>query len=253
MPALALDPIEARIVGTLIEKELTTPEQYPLSLNALTSGCNQKSNRAPVLELREAEIKDGLERLRRKGLVGASHSAGARIERYRHTAMTVWELSEPELAVVAELLLRGAQMPGELRGRADRMSRIETLESLGALLESLRAKGFVRRLEPLPGARAPSWEQILVGMPTPAGGSSALTGRPSAPADAPSAQPPSAPPPSAQPPSAQPPSAPPTRAPGPGPAPAVSPAPRADLERRVAALEAEVARLGRLFAEQGGA
>ena len=161
MPALALDPIEARIVGTLIEKELTTPEQYPLSLNALTSGCNQKSNRAPVLELREAEIKDGLERLRRKGLVGASHSAGARIERYRHTAMTVWELSEPELAVVAELLLRGAQMPGELRGRADRMSRIETLESLGALLESLRAKGFVRRLEPLPGARAPQWEQIV--------------------------------------------------------------------------------------------
>jgi len=248
MPALELDPIEARIVGTLIEKELTTPEQYPLSLNALTSGCNQKSNRAPVLELREAEIKDGLERLRRKGLVGASHSAGARIERYRHTAMTVWELSEPELAVIAELLLRGAQMPGELRGRADRMSRIETLESLGALLESLRAKGFVRRLEPLPGARAPSWEQILVGMPTPAGGSSALTGRPSAPPDSPQQSAPSHGAPAH--------SAPPTRAPGspaPTPAPSVSPAPRADLERRVAALEAEVARLGRLFAEPGGA
>jgi len=161
MPALELDAIEARILGVLIEKETTTPDQYPLSLNALSAGCNQRSNRVPVLELAESEIAAGIERLRRKSLVGAAHASGARTERYKHAAGTVWQLSPGELAVMAELLLRGAQMPGELRGRADRMSRFETLEALGATLETLRAKGFVRRLEPLPGARAPQWEQIV--------------------------------------------------------------------------------------------
>ena len=161
MPALELDAIEARILGVLIEKETTTPDQYPLSLNALASGCNQKSNRAPVLELAGSEVAAGIERLRRKSLVGASHSSGSRTEKYRHAAKEIWQLSAVELAVVAELKLRGAQMPGELRSRADRMSRVESLDVLGTTLEELRGKGFVRRLEPLPGARAPQWEQIV--------------------------------------------------------------------------------------------
>jgi hypothetical protein len=227
MPALELDAIEARILGVLIEKETTTPDQYPLSLNALASGCNQKSNRAPVLELSDSQIASGIERLRRKSLVGAAHAAGSRVERYRHAAGTVWQLTPAELAVVAELLLRGAQMPGELRGRADRMHRLETLEALQGVLEGLRQKGFVQRLEPLPGARAPQWDQILAQRNV-----------------------------------TPPPAAPPTRTPlaeGAMPIPRApvsaarldtvpaAPATRGSLEERVAALEAEVARLRGLF------
>src|SRR5262245_16957662 len=223
MPALELDAVEARILGVLIEKETTTPEQYPLSLNALAAGCNQKSNRDPVLELSDSDVSAGLERLRRKSLVGAAHASGARVERYKHAAGAVWNLAPGELAVMAELLLRGAQMPGELRGRADRMSRLETLEALQAVLEGLRQKGFVQRLEPLPGSRAPQWDQIVAQRATGAGG---------APAPAP------------------------TRTPladgalpiarGPASAPAAPPPHpvlSGSLEARVAALEAEVARL----------
>jgi hypothetical protein len=215
MPALELDAIEARILGVLIEKETTTPDQYPLSLNALMAGCNQKSNRDPVLELGESEVAAGIERLRRKSLVGAAHASGSRVERYKHAAGTVWQLGPAELAVMAELLLRGAQMPGELRGRADRMSRIETLEALAALLEGLRAKGFVRRLEPLPGARAPQWEQIVAQRGS--SGSAGAARTPIADGALPLAR-----------------AAEPAGAPRP-------------LEARVAALEAEVARLGSLF------
>jgi len=233
MPALELDAIEARILGVLIEKETTTPEQYPLSLHALAAGCNQKSNRDPVLELSDSEVAAGIERLRRKSMVGSVHASGARVEKYRHDAGTVWQLAPGELAVMAELMLRGAQMPGELRSRADRMSRFETLEALAATLEGLRAKGFVRRLEPLPGARAPQWEQIVAQH----GGAPALPKTATA-----------------------------TRTPltegaypvQRGSEPPVSPAsgrsaaaPRA-LEERVAALEAEVARLSDLYESLAG-
>jgi uncharacterized protein len=237
MPALELDGTEARILGVLIEKEMTTPEQYPLTLNALSAGCNQKSNRAPVLELSDSEVAAGLERLRRKSLVGASHASGSRTERFKHSAGTVWQLTPGELAVMAELMLRGAQMPGELRGRADRMSPFETLEALATTLETLRQKGFVRRLEPLPGARAPQWEQIVAGIaavaPNPR---SAATGLPTAPRTEPVA------------PAATPVAAP-ARVAAPAPA---SVAPAGGLETRVAALEAEVARLGRLYRELAG-
>jgi uncharacterized protein len=229
MPALALDAIEARILGVLIEKETTTPEQYPLSLNALAAGCNQKSNRAPVLELSDTEVTAGVERLRRKSLVGASHAAGSRTERYKHAAGTVWQLTPGELAVMAELMLRGAQMPGELRSRADRMSRFETLESLSATLEALRGKGFVRRLEPLPGARAPQWEQIVAehAGPTTTVVSAAAPVRTSLAEGA----------------------YPVARAPAPAASGTAAEAPRATnpLEARVAALEAEVAQLRDLY------
>jgi hypothetical protein len=227
MPVLELDALEARVLGVLIEKELTTPEQYPLSLNALNSGANQKSNRDPVLELSESDLRAAIERLRRKSLVGAAHGAGARVERYRHLAGAVWELSQPELAVLAELLLRGPQMPGELRSRADRMSPFESLDALGATLEGLRQKGFVRRLEPLPGARAPQWEQIVAERGAPAAGpAQARTSLQEGALPIRSVAEPA-----------------PAR---PGtPAPAASPS----LEARVSALEAELARLAGLYAE----
>jgi uncharacterized protein YceH (UPF0502 family) len=229
MPALELDAIEARLLGVLIEKERTTPEQYPLSLNALVSGANQKSNRAPVMELSDSDVSAGIERLRRKSLVGAAHSSGARVERYRHAAAAVWELDPAELAVMAELMLRGAQMPGELRSRAERMSPIPDLGMLGNLLENLRQKGFVRRLEPLPGARAPQWEQIVAapGAPETTTHASAAPARtPLAEGAMPVAR--AEPHPRAEPAAAR-------------------PLPASGLEGRVAALEAEVARLARLY------
>jgi len=231
MPALELDALEARILGVLIEKEFTTPDQYPLSLNALTLGCNQKSNRDPVLELNDSEVRAGIERLRPKGLVGAAHGAGARVEKYRHQAGAVWGLAPVELAVVAELLLRGAQMPGELRGRADRMAKVETLEALATVLENLRQKGFVRRLEPLPGARAPQWEQIVA-----AGSKVQGASAPARSALDEGAFP-----------------VPRSAAPAPTtPAATLAPAGARPLEQRVAALEAEVAELRRLYAELTG-
>jgi uncharacterized protein YceH (UPF0502 family) len=234
MPALELDAIEARLLGVLIEKERTTPEQYPLSRNALVSGANQKSNRAPVMELSDADVNGGIERLRRKSLVGAAHSSGARVERYRHAAAAVLELDPAELAVMAELMLRGAQMPGELRSRAERMSPIPDLAMLGNLLENLRQKGFVRRLEPLPGARAPQWEQIVA-----ASEASQPTPHPSGvPARTPLAE-------GAMPVArVEPPRVEPSRV---EPSFAARPLPANGIEDRVAALEAEVARLARLY------
>lgn len=241
MPALELDPIEARVLGVLIEKETTTPDQYPLTVKSLTAGCNQRSNRAPAMDLSESEVTAAIERLRRKSLVGASHAAGSRVQRYRHSAAEVWSLSRPELAVLAELMLRGAQQPGELRGRADRMSPIPELATLNELLETLRGKGFVHRLEPLPGSRAPQWDQIVAGTSAgasagaPAATSSAATGlpRPSPAPPAPSVSP----------------------LPGASPAPAAASAPAAPapvatgggLETRVRVLEEEVARLKALY------
>ena len=234
MPALELDALEARILGVLIEKEFTTPEQYPLSLNALSSGCNQKSNRDPVLELNDSEVRAGIERLRPKGLVGAAHGAGARVEKYRHQAGAVWQLTPVELAVMAELMLRGAQMPGELRGRADRMAKVETLETLATVLENLRQKGFVRRLEPLPGARAPQWEQIVAVSGKPSGSVLSASGPTRSGLEdgaypVPRAAAPAVPTSSAS-----------------------APTPARPLEQRVTALETEVARLTRLYEELTG-
>lgn len=165
MPALAIDTIEARLLGVLIEKATTTPDAYPLSINGLQNGANQKSNRDPQTTLTLSEITAGIERLRRKSLISTTHTSGARVEKYKHMAGSTWELSAQELAVLGELMLRGAQQPGELRGRASRMTKIETLPELDALLDALRARGFVQRLDPLPGSRAARWDQIVGAAP----------------------------------------------------------------------------------------
>jgi len=258
MPALELDALEARILGVLIEKETTTPDQYPLTLNALVAGCNQRSNRDPVLELGDSEVAAGIERLRRKSMVGAAHASGSRVERYKHAAGTVWSLTPGELAVMAELLLRGAQMPGELRSRADRMSRFESLEALSATLEGLRAKGFVRRLEPLPGARAPQWEQIVAAREVTSAAPGAPLRTPLAEGAMPIAREaaPVRPAPSASPPSSSSPSsshAASSLAPTPAPTPARTPPSPGSLEARVAALESEVAHLRGLYESLSGA
>src|SRR5687768_8855049 len=116
-----LTPNEARALGVLIEKATTTPEQYPLSLNALTNGANQKNNRDPVLSLSEDEIFEAVESLRDKQLAVRVDQAGSRVHKYKHTASETLRCSAGQLAVLAELLLRGPQTLGELRGRASRM------------------------------------------------------------------------------------------------------------------------------------
>lgn len=158
---LELNPHEARVLGVLIEKALTTPEQYPLSLNATTNGCNQKSNRDPVVDFSEAEVTVGLQGLLHKHLAGSGYPAGGRVEKHHHNAREHLSLDEHGLAVLAELLLRGPQAPGALRTRASRMQRFEGLEQLGRTLESLQAAGMVRRLPPAPGSRAERYVQLL--------------------------------------------------------------------------------------------
>jgi uncharacterized protein YceH (UPF0502 family) len=142
-----ISAIERRVLGVLVEKAKTTPESYPLSLNALRAGCNQKSNRAPLMQLEEDQIDEALEQLRKIGAV-AQIQGGARIDRYRHLAYDWLGVEKVELAVMAELLLRGTQTVGELRGRAARMEPIKDLAELQPTLDSLHAKGLVVYLTP---------------------------------------------------------------------------------------------------------
>jgi len=162
-PELQLDPREARVLGVLIEKELSTPDQYPLTLNAATNGSNQKNNRDPVLELTETEVDAALRKMIVKGLVGSVHPVGSRVEKFRHNAEAILAVDKPKLAVLAELLLRGVQQPGELRGRASRMSPIESLGALAAILGPLMESGLVVRLDPAPGSRAERYGHTLSG------------------------------------------------------------------------------------------
>jgi uncharacterized protein len=142
-----LEPIERRVLGVLIEKAKTTPENYPLSLNSLRNGCNQKSNRAPLLQLEEEQVEDAIESLRKVGAVIVIQGDG-RVEKYRHRAYEWLGVEKVELAVMAELLLRGAQTIGELRGRAARMEPIKDLGQLRPVLDALEAKGLIAYLTP---------------------------------------------------------------------------------------------------------
>lgn len=160
-PELELDATEARVLGVLVEKELTTPEQYPLTLNALVAGCNQKNNRDPVLDLLDGDVYAAVQRLIKKSLIGSVHPIGARVEKFRHNFAAVVGLDKPQVAILTELLLRGPQQPGELRARAARMHPLETQQALADALAPLVASGRVRRLDPLPGSRAERYVQTL--------------------------------------------------------------------------------------------
>ena len=153
-PEDQLDPIEARVLGVLAEKEMTTPDSYPLSLNSTTVGCNQKSNRDPVTELLDGEVNQALSKLIIKGYVGAVTTAGSRVEKFRHNMRERLSLNAQEAAVLTELLLRGPQ-------QASRMTEVATMDNLMAVLRSLESKGLTQRHEPPLGSRAEYWSQRL--------------------------------------------------------------------------------------------
>lgn len=137
MPTLDLTPIEARILGCLLEKERTTPENYPLSLNALISACNQTTNREPVTAYDEKTIETGIEGLREKKLVTVVFGGGSRVQKYRHNLPEHYDLDRRDGAVMTVLLLRGPQTAGELRSRTERMFHFASLEELESCLEGL--------------------------------------------------------------------------------------------------------------------
>ena len=154
-----IDPIAARVLGVLIEKSLATPDAYPMSLNALTVAANQKVNREPLTSLSEQEVGKALKGLMEKQL--ADNELGGRVEKFRHRGTRKLNLVHAELAVLAELLLRGPQSSGELRSRASRMVPIDSLEQLSSLLDQMASRGFVRRLPPGPGSRVERYVQLL--------------------------------------------------------------------------------------------
>jgi len=158
---IVLDPIEARVLGVLIEKSVTTPEQYPLSINAATAGANQRSNREPVLSLSDEEVGSALRRLEQRYLARKVFLPNSRVEKYAHNGKEALGLEAPALAVLAELLLRGPQTAGELRAHASRMAPIESLEQLMSILGPLLERGLARRLPPAPGSRADRYVQLL--------------------------------------------------------------------------------------------
>ena len=162
MPQLPqLNSHEARVLGVLIEKALTTPDQYPLSINAAVNGSNQKSNRHPVTDYLEAEVHVALQGLIVKRLAGKVVPAGSRVEKFRHNAGETLGLDEAKLSILAELMMRGPQTGGELRARAHRMSPTPGIGDLMPRLGLLIEAGFVRRLDPVPGSRAERYAQLL--------------------------------------------------------------------------------------------
>ena len=177
---IQLTPTEARVLGVLIEKSTTTPEQYPLSINALTNGSNQKNNRDPVLNLTEDEAFDAVESLRDKQLVVRVDTVGSRVHKYKHTAGETLRCRAGELAVLAELLLRGPQTLGEVRGRASRMSPLNTLDDAKTMIRALgeHTEPLVKEIPPAPGSRAERFVQLLAPDAHPiqeSGGSASMT------------------------------------------------------------------------------
>jgi uncharacterized protein YceH (UPF0502 family) len=227
---------EQRVLGCLIEKRFTTPEQYPLTLNALRLAANQSTNRWPVCAYDEETVHRAAQRLCQYGIVRLATGHTSRAIKYRHLAEDALGVGREELALLALLLLRGPQTPGELRARGERLASFQTLEQLEATLERLAERGYARRLARRPGQKEERWVQLLGegadgelagdGVPAPARGDAAPAA-PASPARAGAA--PAAP-------------ASPARA-GAAPAAPASPAAADALERRVAALEDEVAAL----------
>lgn len=157
---MQLNAHEARVLGVLIEKAFTTPEQYPLTLNAVTNGCNQKSCRLPVTDFSQAEVVVALSGLQMKNLAGGSFPAGSRTEKWHHSALEHFSLHRVDLAVLAELLLRGAQSPAELRSRASRMHSVSK-DEIGQVAAKLSGKQLAKHLPAGAGSRTERWMQTL--------------------------------------------------------------------------------------------
>lgn len=158
---MELGPVEMRVLGSLVEKQRTTPDVYPLTLNALRAACNQSTNRDPVLDLDDAAIRAALDRLARKRWARLASGQGGRAPKYRHLLTETLELDPGELSILAVLMLRGPQTPGELKTRADRLHRFEDLDGVEATLERLIERAHVRRLERRPGQKEERYAQLL--------------------------------------------------------------------------------------------
>ena len=206
MQIAELSAPEQRVLGCLIEKRWTTPDQYPLSLNSLRLACNQATNRDPVTDYDENTVRDAAQRLTRYGLARLASYHSSRSIKYRHLAEDALGLDRPQLAVLAVLLLRGEQTPGELKARTERMAQIGTLAEVERILETLGERGYARRLPRRPGQKEDRFIQLL-------GGGDPAPGRP------------------------------PDEAAAALPAQSVAAPSSSSLEQRVAALEAEVAAL----------
>lgn len=157
---------EARVLGSLVEKEITTPDYYPLSLNALINACNQKSNRDPVMSLNEEAVRQALHSLNEKGLAGTGSSAGdSRVAKYEHRMQEGFNFTRRETAIMCVLMLRGPQTPGELRGRSERMQRFEDLTDVQSTLQKLmtREEPLVKILPRQPGTKESRYAHLLCG------------------------------------------------------------------------------------------
>ncbi len=173
-----LDSVDARVLGALIEKDLTTPEYYPLSLNALTNACNQKTNRDPVTSFDEAAVAAAIGRLRDKRLAASVSGAGSRVEKYAHRMAEAFNFPARELAILCVLLLRGPQTAGELKERTGRMHAFDDIEAVEATVNHLierEAGALVKRLPRAPGTKEARYAHLLCGdvvadeaLPTPA-------------------------------------------------------------------------------------
>jgi uncharacterized protein len=161
-----LNEVDVRVLGSLIEKELTTPEHYPLSLNALVNACNQSSNRDPVVRFDEATVKAGVDRLRKYSLVRSIQRADARVMKYMHLTNETMNLERPEIAALCVLMLRGPQTVGEIRTRSGRLFEFPSLEDVEATLDRLIARSaspLVTRLERQPGQKEARYAHLLSG------------------------------------------------------------------------------------------
>ena len=165
---MTLSDIETRVLGALVEKQITTPEYYPLTLNALTAACNQKNNRYPVTSYNENEVAEAVETLREKNLVYVFYGSTSRVPKYKHVVPEVLHLTPPETAIVCVLMLRGPQTPGELRGNASRLydfSGLDEVEQTLAGLITHEPDPLVVRLSRQPGQKEVRFAHLLSGTP----------------------------------------------------------------------------------------
>ncbi|HEX4427270.1 MAG TPA: YceH family protein [Terriglobales bacterium] len=163
--AILIDAVETRVLGSLMEKEATTPDYYPQSLNALVNACNQKNNRDPVMTLDEPAVRQALESLQSKRLAGPTSSSDSRVTKYEHRAQEVYNFTRGESAILCVLLLRGPQTPGELRGRTERIHRFEHLDEVLSAMQRLmqRDPPLARVLPRQPGTKESRYMHLLSG------------------------------------------------------------------------------------------
>ena len=173
---LVLHPVEARILGALMEKERTTPEYYPLSLNGLVNACNQKSNRDPVVQYDDDTVEEGLRALREKGLLLTVTGAGSRVAKYGHRIAEKLNLGRRESAILCELMLRGPQTLGELRGHSDRMHHFDDVSEVEAVLD--KYPELFMKLPRRPGEKEARFAHLLSGPPAEAGNEPAVNAAP---------------------------------------------------------------------------